>query len=350
MNSGVSERNISIDIVKGLGILCIVLWHLQGTAGGDSRVLVFCRNYVNQFHLAFFFFMSGVFFKRDESWKSFLIKKIKRLYIPFVLANLLFLVFEFILHRITGDGQQISSYLKWAVQICFGISWTNLGGATWFLVALFRIAIMYKIIYDLFHKFGITSLLIPVSIVISFCSLVAPHGYCISSTLYFFVFYALGDLLSNKIRQNSLFEGVYKYVALLVSTVVLILSVATDLTGRIVGAGLWEIVISILVACAGIVFLILCGSLVKTKAIQNGLAYIGRNTMSILIWHFAAFKIVVIAQVLIRNAGIENILAHPGYDVSSWHCLPYFIIGVIIPLCLSFIKDRCSRKSLESVC
>ncbi|MCQ2137434.1 MAG: acyltransferase [Bacteroidales bacterium] len=349
MNSSATQRNISIDIVKGLGILCIVLWHLQGTAGGDSRFLVFCRNYVNQFHLAFFFFMSGLFFKRDEPWKSFLIKKIKRLYVPFVLANLLFLVFEFILHRITGDGQQISSYFKWAVKICLGISWTNMGGATWFLIALFRIVIMYKIIYDIFHKFNIHGLLLPTSIVICFCSLVVPHEFCISSTLYYFIFYALGDLLSSRIRQNSLIVGGYKYVAILVSTLVLVLSVTTDLTGSIAGIGVLKLMVSILVACAGIVFLIQCASLIKTKVVQNVLAYIGRNTMSILIWHFAAFKLIVIAQVLLRNAGIENILAHPCYDVSSWHCLPYFVIGVGLPLFLSLIKDRCSRKHLKLV-
>lgn len=342
-------RNTSIDIVKGLGILCIVLWHLQGTTGGESRVMLFCRNYVNQFHLAFFFFLSGVYFKKEVNWKQFLVKKVKRLYVPFVLANLLFLGIEILLHRIAGDCQLSQNYIKWAFKICMGLSWTNLGGATWFLVALFRITIIYKLLYDIFHKVSITGLLVPVSFAISLSSLVAPNGFCISSTLYYFIFYALGDVLSGRIRQNSLLVGGSKYVALFVSTIVVVLSVVMDWPARVSDLGVLKTMISILVACAGIVFLIQCGSLIKTKFIQKGLAYIGRNTMSVLIWHFAAFKIIVIAQVLIRNAGIENILAHPCYDVSSWRCLPYFIIGVVFPLGLSFIKDRYSRKRAISV-
>ena len=342
------SRNTSIDIAKGMGILCIVLWHLQGVTGGEGCVLHFGRYFVNQFQVPFFFFISGAFFNDKEAWKPFLIKKIKRLFLPFVLANLFFLVVDLILHTIAGDAQSYISYFKWAIKICLGLSWTNIGGATWFLIALFRIAILYKLILGCLRLFNTRYLLIPLSIAISLCSIIAPQEYCISNTLYFYIFYSLGDISSDKIKTDSIFAGRYQYAAVIVPAAILAVTTVSNLPGSLSCCNLIKTTVSIIIALLGIILLLQSSRLINVSKIRSCLSYLGRNTMCILIWHFFAFKILVIVQVLSCGAETDYILAHPCYDVSSWHSLVYFAVGISFPLLISFWKESLTKKMAKA--
>lgn len=70
------ERNEFIDIAKGIGMLLIIIGHL----GVFSGIWVYPIYIISLFHVAFFFFISGLFLnpnKRD--FKSFVLSKFRRL-------------------------------------------------------------------------------------------------------------------------------------------------------------------------------------------------------------------------------------------------------------------------------
>jgi len=73
------QRDTSIDILKGIAILLVVYGHTWP----------FCRNFIYLFHMAVFMMASGYCFKAKiksfSTWKNYVIKKIKGLYVPFVI-------------------------------------------------------------------------------------------------------------------------------------------------------------------------------------------------------------------------------------------------------------------------
>lgn len=80
------KRDTTLDIIKGILIILVVVGHSGAF-----------YNYIYLFHMAAFFIISGYCYKEtyNQSLKSLqelLLKKIKRLYIPFVCINSLFLI------------------------------------------------------------------------------------------------------------------------------------------------------------------------------------------------------------------------------------------------------------------
>lgn len=69
-----TNRDVSVDIAKGIGIILVCYGHCKGT--------IFSYE-VFAFHMPLFFMLSGFFLKQD-SFKNFLYKKSRTLFIPFV--------------------------------------------------------------------------------------------------------------------------------------------------------------------------------------------------------------------------------------------------------------------------
>lgn len=84
-SSTTKSRNVTFDIAKGLGIFLMVLAH----AGGPFIKFIYL------FHMPLFFIISGYFFKEScysnfQEVKTFIKKRLKSLYIPFIACNLVF--------------------------------------------------------------------------------------------------------------------------------------------------------------------------------------------------------------------------------------------------------------------
>lgn len=81
-----SKRSYTADILKGIGIILVVLEHLAQ----DDHL----STWINAFHMPLFFFLSGVFFQPTfENWK----KSCKRILVPYLIfAILSFLYWRFI--------------------------------------------------------------------------------------------------------------------------------------------------------------------------------------------------------------------------------------------------------------
>lgn len=87
----VRKRDTTIDIAKGLGMIFVVLYHAEILAG-----------IWQQFHMPLFAFLSGLLYsdKNNNSIASvgkYAVRKIKGIYIPFVLYNVVFLCLHNIL-------------------------------------------------------------------------------------------------------------------------------------------------------------------------------------------------------------------------------------------------------------
>ena len=74
--------NPTFSVMKGIAIISVVLGHCPA--------LPFVGKFVNQYHLAVFFFVAGYFFKEKylETPKIFIVKRLKSLYFPYVIYGL----------------------------------------------------------------------------------------------------------------------------------------------------------------------------------------------------------------------------------------------------------------------
>jgi len=166
------EKRIEyIDIAKGIGILCVVLGHVNLWDKLDMLI--------HGFHMPLFFFVSGYLFKVTDI-RYFILKKIKTLLWPYLLFYLLNLVLSPFV-----EGMPI-------------------GGGTWFLLALFYAEVIYYIVVYLAKKeiyidiicFCITILGLALSLIIPNRTLLY-----VGSGLVAIAFIRFGNLYRNKIKE-----------------------------------------------------------------------------------------------------------------------------------------------------
>ena len=80
------ERRVEFDIMKGIGILLVMLGHTN-IFYGACQIPFWCNRIINSFHVPMFFIIAGYFSKTyDGSWKESLRKCVKRLLFPFLIT------------------------------------------------------------------------------------------------------------------------------------------------------------------------------------------------------------------------------------------------------------------------
>ena len=89
-----ATRNYTISIVKGIGIILMVVGHAEAPW--------FITNFIYTFHMPLFFIAAGYFFSRkylSDPW-TFISRRVKGLYVPFVTWAVIFLLLHNLWFRI----------------------------------------------------------------------------------------------------------------------------------------------------------------------------------------------------------------------------------------------------------
>ncbi len=74
-----NKRIDAFDILKGFGIICVILGHMPG----DAFFVKVIRHSVFSFHMPLFFLISGYFLSMKHDYKDFIIDKAQKLLIPY---------------------------------------------------------------------------------------------------------------------------------------------------------------------------------------------------------------------------------------------------------------------------
>lgn len=131
------RMNSVFSIMKGIAIISVVIGH--------CAPLPFVESFVNQYHLAVFFFVAGYFFKEKYIGDiQFVVKKLKSLYVPFVISGIVFFLLHPILEYLYVYDAPLSID-KWqsvTFDLCVRLSSSDpLMGAMWFCPALLFVSI-----------------------------------------------------------------------------------------------------------------------------------------------------------------------------------------------------------------
>lgn len=154
------HRDNTFDVMKGIGILAMVIGHCPIPRWIESLIFVW--------HIPMFFIISGYFY-RQYNEKAYIKKNLRHLVLPYLVTSLVIILFSFAKQLISGKGYTKEVII--ATLVGNGtVNNPTLGkysiGAIWFLLALF----WCRIIFNLLHS-RITSRLYFSGILISLASI-----------------------------------------------------------------------------------------------------------------------------------------------------------------------------------
>ena len=324
------ERDKSIDIAKTLGIALVVLGHVQGY--GESTGLLHLRNFIYQFHVPLFFFLSGFFFNETESWKTFSIKKIKRLYVPCFVWNMVFLAISVLAHRFNGEVISFDYIVKHCIRITLGLKFIRACGATWFLITLLEALFLYKLLVTLSDKLGIRSSLFILfsALILGIVGILIRLPFGIERPLVALFFVCSGHLTKKHHILDYL--GEKKKAPLMISGFLTVLLFSTLNNPDMVVHEYGNIPIYFISSLIGIFSTIILSSLIAKIGSMSFLAQWGSMTIWILIWHFIAFKTVTLLQIGLYGKPWNVLLSFPCYNVGSFWPFLYFMAGFFLPI------------------
>lgn len=324
------ERTLLYDVAKGICIISVVLGHL----GIATRFVYF-------YHLPVFFFISGIFLDAEKySLKEFLLKKIKSLYIPYVIFSLLFaIIFDFsnmtnikyVLRIFLFDGKAPFTGTFWFIP-CLFINSTFAFAAEKLTVKLskctqqkiyFGLFLYYICLTFSFQKYNISMFynlhLIPwLQIIYIFAHLFREYKF-----LRFF-----------ERKLTSLILGVFAFIIILLF--VLLTNLRIDIVNnQFSNTPLWMFFIF-----TGVCFVFGLSSLIQNLNIFN---LIGKHSFYIMCFHFVTFAFINFCFSRFIDFNLDWKMKYPSY----WYI--YCMGGVFLPLALSFLVNFV-RERAKLIC
>ena len=147
-----SERNKTIDAIKGFAIILVVLAHAiqRNILNSESNIISLL---INSFHMHLFMFLSGYVIARSISKPEYkwLFKKFIRLMVPFLVWSIImFYMRNFDFSGLIYFGDAFKDGLIHSLINCFPFPWISL----WFLYVLFIFYALLLILQIIEKKIG----------------------------------------------------------------------------------------------------------------------------------------------------------------------------------------------------
>ena len=371
--------------MKGILILLMVLGHTY----------VEYKEFIYLFHMALFFMISGYCWSEKHasdfhSVGKYIIQKIIRLYIPFVLINISFILLnnffidigiysnshDFLL--LTDESpvkQYITEYYSFGEMIkgiiralIFAGGAARLCGATWFLSTIFMVSVFHCFLSWLIGKMKFNKTIVNV-VVLVLCLLWAwlvDIGFfaTIGALDRFPAAYAaylvgiIFRVLSKNEKCNSLinFDGKTTIiVSVFISFGLLIVFYLLGFHVELAKAEITNPLGYLLVTICGWFFIRGISIFLSQYKLSNMVfQFLGIRTIPILLFHTLSFKIVSFLYIWITNKSMFLLSSYPVVFITSeWVKYIYLFVGVIVPLALYQIYclgkksiKRCHNREL----
>lgn len=146
----VLKRNEAIDVLKGIGIILVIIGHMNTSQIGGGII-----TYIYSFHMALFFWCTGYLSfnskSNNQNFFKFFIKKFKKIIIPYILFFCISLLYGHFIVRNIFDQYVIPFNLKDSLKaLVYSSEWLNtvptFNFALWFLPTLFITTIIFYFI------------------------------------------------------------------------------------------------------------------------------------------------------------------------------------------------------------
>lgn len=369
------NRVTNISICKGIAIILMVIAHAEAPG--------WLCHFIFEFHMPLFFITAGYFFslKYLNEEATFIKKRIKGLYWPFVKWSVFFLIihnwmFDIgILNEQYGNEtggvthpytwHQIQQNL-WNIFTAMGGYDQFLCGAFWFFRGLFVASILYLFLYKVLN--------LCVSRVPKLSTKSVPYLICVVMLLL------CGWKTYERLNVITLVQGGYRdMMGCFFFGCGFIFRQYVDKYREFISrhhAQLWTTIIFGAIVYLFSVYLIanmnwrstftqflslpvpaLLGFLMTYNIslwidrgdgwLKRSLVYIGEHTLYIFIFHICAYKVVSLLKIWYYGLDIRQIGCHMvvhDYSQQDWFWVLYTIAGVGIPLAFYWLQEQISDK------
>ncbi|MCQ2377708.1 MAG: acyltransferase family protein [Victivallaceae bacterium] len=336
------KRRIEFDILRGIGIIAVVLGHCS-----------IGNNVVYMFHIPLFIFVSGMLAGRcdkqnkaitqgadatAEFWRN-LRKRTARLYVPFVMFQLFFLMFHNLLvkyHLYSSETLSWCGFFKNVLRILTMGGGESLGGALWFLICLFEISVLWEVlrflrqyVSDSFFQAGIA-----VFSILLYCvgaNFYFPRSLNISFTL--FIYYVMGwfctyHSIGKRFRKRELRWSIF-----LAASVLLFLGAEKGISYN----DMKNPNAALAVATAGIVCAVMLTKKIRRSSFFTKIFRVcGVYSFSIMALHFAIFKAITAGGYFLRHDASSLAELCPPATLDWKIRILYAVCGVAFPIALSY--------------
>ncbi len=329
-----------LDIAKGIGIFLVVYAH--------ARAPYF--SYIYNFHMPFFFLISGILYKTGGEPKTYILRKIKTLYIPFVGWNLIFIIGKGLIRH---GALSFDSILKVVLTLEKDGEFL---GATWFLGSLFVISIIFKILdYNLSESSEKKYILLGIFLIWGIIGIEITLPYMISRTLICGFFYAVGYFGKIFFTEFSLSKDMLVYAIVSGLSFLMI----GHYNSANMGANEYRykalFFIGAVLASFAVLFISKCLEKLNGRAgrcLRKAICYIGKNSIDIVIWQFVFFRIVIAVQLLLSNISLKKLWDYyPMYSEKNGWWLVYTAVGIIFPVLWGrFLRTGIWGRFLKKIC
>lgn len=337
------------DIMKGVAIISVVAGHCS---------VPVIEGYVNQYHLATFYFVAGYFFKTSyiDNAKTFVVKRIKRLYIPFVCYGLVFLLLHNAFCSLglypSGDTYSTNDFVHNGLRLLFQLtSFEPFMGAMWFASSLLMVSIVYIAVRKSCRSHSLKTtwggIILCTLIGLVCIKLHIKNPLCIWNAMTIVMIYHLGAIL----KKNQLLQ---RYVNSKVTLVCIILSLILYILDGTVRLQPSEMIsnnplLFFIVPVIGIAMVYGVSKWISRTRIARIIALCGDRSFEIMALHFICFKIVTLVHVCIEEGSLEHLSDFPVYDENlTWWTPFYIFVGcgvlIIIYKLIERLKLKFNRK------
>lgn len=295
-NSGLAKsknREVWLDIAKFFGILLVVLNHMEI----NIPLVTF---FGGMFYMPVFFVASGYTYRdKDESMKTFVRGKAKRLLLPYAVCNLFLFAFFTLRTRTLSKPALLGIFYSRTMLMAADSSWNmalmpNLNAPTWFLTCLFLCLCIYRVLDRKFagrksRRIAIAAAM-AAGIILRYVSPVL-LPWSIDNALYFLGLVELGRFLKEEglswLRRNEWIYANFFMIFTALSYINGSVNVSISQYGK-------SMILYFLAGALGSLLCMKAAELTEKylKVLVKPLGFIGRHTMPILCWHLFVVEIV----------------------------------------------------------
>lgn len=377
------KSNKDFMVFSAICILFVVDIHSGGGVNLLSKIFPY-----DSFFMPAFIFISGYFFKKPNNIKDtiyFIVKKSKRLLIPFYKYNIYIsiiwvIISIFVSNKIlstnsmrieTNNFDIISFVVDKLIFIPFSYGTPfDLISPSWFLISLWGTICCYTLVTFIFKSDSLISEIILLIVLVAsglFSIILSKMGYSncqefilILKILFFLPFFQLGHIFSFMDRNNILNEVKYGYLALLslfINSVLLIFY--SDFEISFVSLAFMQSfknsypIIPLVTGFTGICFYLYISKMIAKHWGDNYIInQISENTLAILCIHIFVFNLLNLFFFYMKthfncfmSFNSERFLSSAWYIYAPHvgFSLIYFTLGIFIPLMYMHVINKSSR-------
>lgn len=330
-----------IDIARGIGMILVVAGHAVGIS-----------MYLTCFFMQLFFVLSGYVYKQGKSYKENVKRKAERLLIPYFSGSIALLIIYKILGRtsqetiFSGIGILYSRYCFYNVESITdkeNIFFLNIAnGATWYLTALFTAGVIYYWVIDACIEskkrcIGCILSFLVVSMCLNKLPVLLPWSVDIAFSGA--ILMIIGTLLERKCDIRK-WKKRWIFLIAVLYFVLATFNPGINISVRKYGAyGNGSIPLFILIGICGSVLCMWIGTVLESVWIGKIFAYIGRNTVFILVFHMFILQII--------ETMVKKIVELPTQG-STWNFL-YQIARITIAITGCLVFNKCFETGKKCV-